>query len=64
MNRHLDVPSLVTGLLATGFGLLALWILLGNRLVAPIPMWFASVLLIAGVIGLLASLGSRRDRTP
>lgn len=60
MRRNVDVPALVTGIILLGFGAIAAWLLLDNPLVGPPTMWFASVLMVAGLIGLVVSLGSSR----
>lgn len=60
MRRNVDVPALVTGIILLGFGGIAAWLLLGHALVGPPTMWFASVLMMAGLIGLIVSLGSSR----
>lgn len=62
MKASIEVPTLVSGLLLLGFGLLAVWVLAGHQLVTPIPMWFAAVLMLAGIVGLLVSLAGRADR--
>ena len=60
MRRAVDVPALVTGLVLLGFVALMAWILTGGQLVGPPSMWFASVLLVAGVLGLVISLTRTR----
>ncbi|MDO5093274.1 MAG: hypothetical protein Q4D79_07605 [Propionibacteriaceae bacterium] len=54
-----DVPTLVTGLIVTGFALISGWFASGHWLIAPGKTWFAAVLLAAGAIGLVLSLGRR-----
>lgn len=58
-RKHLDVPTLVTGIALTGFGLLAAVIASGASLAGPVSIWFAGVLLVAGAIGLFISLARR-----
>ncbi|MGV8846567.1 hypothetical protein [Tessaracoccus sp.] len=60
MRRAVDVPSMVTGLILLGFGAIVAWLLTGGQLVGPASMWFASILLIAGLIGLVISLTRTR----
>ena len=56
----MDVPALVTGLILLGFGAVGAWLLSGRQLVGPPSMWFASILMLAGIIGLVVSLTTRR----
>lgn len=58
-RKHMDVPTLVTGLALTGFGLLSAGIALGAELASPTSIWFAIALLIAGFVGLFVSLARR-----
>ena len=60
MKRSVDVPALVTGLILLGFGAVGAWLLTGRALMGPPSMWFASVLMLAGVIGLVVSLGTAK----
>lgn len=60
MKRTVDVPSLVTGLILLGFAAMGAWLLTGRALVGPPSMWFASILMMAGVIGLVVSLTTAR----
>lgn len=55
MKGRIDVPALVTGLILLGFAALGTWILTGHELVGPASMWFASILMVAGAVGLLVS---------
>lgn len=55
--KRIDLPTLVTGLVLTGFAVVALWFNSGRVLLAPGKMWFAAVLLVVGCLGLLLSLG-------
>lgn len=60
---QLDVATLVTGLALTGFAVLGGLVAAGYTLVQPASMWFALVLLGAGVVGLVISLTRpARDR--
>lgn len=56
---RVDVPTLVTGLIVTGFALISGWFASGRALIAPGKIWFAAVLLAAGAVGLVLSLGRR-----
>lgn len=60
MRRSVDVPALVTGIISLGFGGIAAWLLLGHPLVGPPSMWFATVLMLAGLVGLVVSLTAPR----
>lgn len=64
MRRSVDVPALVTGLILLGFAAVSAWLITGHELVGPASMWFASVLMVAGVVGLVVSLGSTRKSRP
>ena len=56
MRRRVDVAALVTGLILLGSAAISAWLLLGNDVVGPPAMWFATVLITAGIIGLVVSL--------
>ncbi len=60
MRRSVDVPALVTGLILLGFASISAWLLVGNGVVGPPAMWFATVLITAGIIGLIISLRASR----
>ncbi len=60
MRRSIDVPALVTGLILLGFASITGWTLTGNNVVGPPAMWFATVLITAGIIGLITSLRASR----
>lgn len=60
MRRTVDVPALVTGLILLGFASISGWILMGNTVVGPPAMWFATILILAGIVGLLVSLTRSR----
>lgn len=61
MKRSTDVPALVSGIITLGFAAMAAWILSGGQVIGPPAMWFATILMVAGIIGLIVSLlASRR----
>lgn len=60
MKRSTDVPALVTGLIVLGFAGMGAWILLGGTVIGPTTMWFATILIVSGIVGLIVSL--RRSR--
>ncbi|MDO5736179.1 MAG: hypothetical protein Q4P15_06860 [Propionibacteriaceae bacterium] len=60
MKRSMDVPALVTSLILLGFGGVGAWLLTGHHLVGPPSMWFASILMVAGIVGLMVSLTTSR----
>lgn len=62
--KGFDVPTLVTGIILTGFGLITGWVASGSVVLEPIKMVFATVLLGAGVIGLIISLSVRNTDRP
>ncbi len=62
MKDTTDVPALVTGLILLGFGSVSAWLLVGHQVVGPPTMWFASILMVAGIIGLTVSLSASRRR--
>lgn len=66
MRNTTDVPALVTGLILLGFGSVSAWLLVGHQVIGPPTMWFASILMVAGIIGLVVSLSAsrRRDALP
>lgn len=43
--KGFDVPTLVTGIILTGFGLITGWVASGSVVLEPIKMVFATVLL-------------------
>ncbi|MFV0430180.1 MAG: hypothetical protein ACK5KO_12245 [Arachnia sp.] len=57
--RRLDVPSLVVALATIGAAVICLASLLGYELLGNIKIWFAVILIGAGLIGLLVSLAYR-----
>lgn len=54
-----DVPTLLTGLVVTGFSGVVLWLALGFPLPGEARLWFAGLLLGAGTLGLMLSLWRR-----
>ncbi len=60
MRRTVDVPALVTGLILVGFTSVSAWILSGHDLIGPPAMSFATVLMVAGIVGLIAGLRAWR----
>lgn len=62
MRRDTDVPALVTGLILLGFGSVSVWLLVGHQVIGPPAMWFASILMVAGIVGLAVSLSTSRRR--
>lgn len=56
MTRRIDVAALVTGLILLGFAAISGWLLAGNDLIGEPAMWFATVLITAGIVGLVVSL--------
>ncbi len=56
--KRLDVPTMVTGVIVTGFAAVSAWAALGQGFVIPMRMLFAGVLLVAGSLGLMIILGS------
>lgn len=62
MRHNADVPALVTGLILLGFGTVSAWLLVGHQVIGPPAMWFASILMVAGIIGLAVSLSTSRRR--
>ena len=63
--KRLDVPTMVTGVIVTGFAAVSAWAALGQGFVIPMRMLFAGVLLMAGSLGLMIILGrSPGDRKP
>jgi len=60
MKRSTDVPALVTGLIMLGFTAMGAWILSGGQVIGPPAMWFATILMVAGIIGLIVSLRASR----
>ncbi len=54
--RNADIPTLVTGLIVTGFALLTAWAASGQVLITSGKTWFSVVLIAAGAIGLGLSL--------
>lgn len=60
MKRATDVPALVTGLIVLGFSAMAAWILLGGFVIGPPAMWFATILIVSGIVGLIVSLTRSR----
>lgn len=56
MKRSIDVPSLVTGIIALGFAGVSAWLLSGGRVPGEPVMWFAITLITAGIIGMVLSL--------
>ena len=63
MNRSTDVPALVTGLILLGFCSVSVWLLVGHQVIGPPTMWFATILFVAGIVGLAVSLSASRRRT-
>ena len=55
--KRLDVPTMVTGVIVTGFAAVSAWAALGQGFVIPMRMLFAGVLLVAGSLGLMIILG-------
>lgn len=62
MRRKVDVPAMVTGIILLGFAVIGGWLTLGHVLVGAPSMWFASVLMVAGLVGLVISLAAPRRR--
>lgn len=62
MKNTTDVPALVTGLILLGFGSVSAWLLVGHQVIGPAAMWFASILMVAGIIGLAVSLSASRRK--
>ena len=60
MRRSTDVPALVTGLIVLGFAVMGAWILLGKSVIGPTAMWFATILIVSGILGLIVSLRTSR----
>ncbi len=60
MRRRIDVPALVTGLIVLGFAAMGAWILLGGSVIGPTAMWFATILIMSGIVGLIVSLTTSR----
>ncbi len=60
MNRSIDVPGLVTGLIVLGFTAMGTWFLSGRQVVGNPVMWFATILIVAGIVGLIVSLKASR----
>ena len=60
MRRNVDVPALVSGLILLGFASVSVWLLLGRDIIGPTTMWFAAILMVAGVVGLAVSLSTAR----
>lgn len=56
MRRSVDVPALVTGIIVLGFTGMGAWLLSGGRVVGEPAMWFATILMVAGIVGLVVSL--------
>lgn len=56
MKRTIDVPSLVTAIILLGFTATSGWLLSGRQVVGDPVMWFAIILITAGIIGLGLSL--------
>lgn len=62
MSRMVDVPAMVTGIILLGFAGIGAWLTSGHPLVGAPSMWFASVLMLAGLVGLVVSLTAPRRR--
>lgn len=56
MNRRVDVAALVTGLITLGFAAMSTWILIDGTVIGDPAMGFATVLMVAGIVGLVISL--------
>lgn len=56
----MDVPALVTGLILLGFTSVSVWLLVGRHVIGPTAMWFAAILMVAGIVGLAVSLSTSR----
>ncbi|MDO5067335.1 MAG: hypothetical protein Q4D96_08665 [Propionibacteriaceae bacterium] len=54
--RRLDLPTLLTGLVLTGFAGVGLWFGTGMPQLVSGKMWFAAVLLAVGTLGLMLGL--------
>ena len=55
--KRVDVPTIVTGLIATGFAAVSTWVALTREALLPVSTLFAGVLLVAGSLGLMIILG-------
>ena len=55
--RGVDVPTIVTGVVITGFAAVIAWVGSGQGLLGPTKLWFAGIPMVAGSIGLMISLG-------
>ncbi len=61
MRRSMDVPALVTGLILLGFTAMGAWLLSGGQVIGDPAMWFATILIVAGIVGLIVSLKASRQ---